>query len=57
MHSSTFSKLPNPLTLKQAQFIINPLVKYNVEIIYQKPAQLKTFFWKYLTKDHQEKTV
>lgn len=43
LYSSTFSKLQNPLTLEQAQFIINQLVKYNVEIIYQKPTQLKTF--------------
>lgn len=44
IHSSTFSKLENPLTLEQAQFVINQLLKYKVEIIYQKPTQLQTFF-------------
>lgn len=43
MYSSTFSKLQNPLTLEQAQFIINQLIKYKVDVIYQKPTQLQTF--------------
>lgn len=44
IYSSTYAKLQNPLTLDQAQFIINELIKHKVEIIYQKPTQLKTFF-------------
>lgn len=43
IYSATFEKLPNPLTLNQAQPIINQLIQYNVEVIYQQPTQLKTF--------------
>lgn len=43
IHSTTWQKLANPLTIPQAIDIIENLMDFGVKIVYPKPSQLATF--------------